>query len=249
MGQEVKRIHLMDELRGLGIFCMVFFHAFYDMTYIFHIPFGHVLLDFFTPWQPFFAGMFILLSGIACNLSRSNAKRGGLLLLVSLGLTLVTVFVTPGQEIYFGILHMLAISMLAYALFRPVLEKVPTFVGVIVFFLLFAFTYGVSDRYVGFLGIWRIPLPETLYQTSFLFPLGFPAAGFHSSDYFPLLPWIFLFISGSFLGRYARQNRFPEWSYQPRCKFFRFIGKHSLVIYLVHQPVLYGLFTVIEWLL
>lgn len=48
-----KRIYLLDELRGLAVFCMVFYHAFYSMSEFFNIAIGTKLLDFFTPAEPF----------------------------------------------------------------------------------------------------------------------------------------------------------------------------------------------------
>ena len=66
------RIHLIDELRGFAIFCMVFYHAFYTVGVLFNIGWAMVLLNFFTPAEPYFAGLFILISGLACNLSYSN---------------------------------------------------------------------------------------------------------------------------------------------------------------------------------
>ena len=60
-----QRIHLLDELRGFAVFCMVFYHAFYSIGYFFNWDWGLVLLNFFSPAEPYFAGMFILISGIS----------------------------------------------------------------------------------------------------------------------------------------------------------------------------------------
>ena len=56
MAAGKKRIYLLDELRGLAVFCMVFYHAFYSMSEFFNIAIGTKLLDFFTPAEPFFCG-------------------------------------------------------------------------------------------------------------------------------------------------------------------------------------------------
>ena len=77
------RIHTMDELRGLAVLCMIFYHAFYTMAFLFGIPLGRTLLYFFMPAEPYFAGLFILISGISCQLSHSNLIRGAKLLLVA----------------------------------------------------------------------------------------------------------------------------------------------------------------------
>ena len=62
MAAGKKRIYLLDELRGLAVFCMVFYHAFYSMSEFFNIAVGTKLLDFFTPAEPFFAALFIVIS-------------------------------------------------------------------------------------------------------------------------------------------------------------------------------------------
>ena len=80
----------MDEIRGLCVLLMIFYHAFYTMSMLFHWELGTKLLVFFSPAEPFFAGLFILISGISSQLSHSNLIRGLKLLGVALALTLVT---------------------------------------------------------------------------------------------------------------------------------------------------------------
>ena len=88
------RIHLMDEIRGLCVLLMIFYHAFYTMSMLFHWDLGTKLLVFFSPAEPFFAGLFILISGISSQLSHSNLIRGLKLLGVALAL-LCLCFVLP----------------------------------------------------------------------------------------------------------------------------------------------------------
>ncbi len=72
--------------------------------------------------------------------------------------------------------------------------------------------------------------------------LGFPATAFASSDYFALLPWLFLFWTGFYLYRLR-----PETPAVPdiRLPGIGAIGRHSLIVYLLHQPVIYGLLALI----
>ncbi len=80
-------------------------------------------------------------------------------------------------------------------------------------------------------------LPESLYTTRLLTPLGFPYTGFRSSDYFPMLPWFFLYLSGYFLhGIFAAH---PAWQrpLRPRIPVLSAIGRKALLIYLLHQPL------------
>lgn len=73
-------------------------------------------------------------------------------------------------------------------------------------------------------------------------PLGIYNNSFESADYFSIFPWIFMFIAGSFMGKYAREEKFPEFTYKRHSRFFGFVGKNSLWFYLGHQAVLYGVF-------
>ena len=109
---EAGRIHSMDELRGFAVFCMIFYHGFYTAGFLFGSEVGAYFFRFFAPAEPFFAGLFIFISGIACNLSHSNLARGLKLLAVALGVTLVTGVFVPQDIIVFGILHFLAVCMI-----------------------------------------------------------------------------------------------------------------------------------------
>ena len=242
-----KRYHLIDELRGFAVFCMVFYHAFYLMAYSFNIKIGTAFFNFFTPVQPIFAALFIFLSGISCFLTRSNLARGLKLLGVSLGVTFVTGYLLPlfsmdGFAIYFGVLHLLSCGMLFVALFKPLILKIPTLYGLTITFALFLLTYNVQN---GFLGteLFGFDLPKVLYKTNNLFFLGFYNNTFTSADYFPLLPWIFMFFAGAFVGRLEPKGKLPEFFEKSYVPAFKFLGKHALIIYLVHQPLIFGLIT------
>ena len=99
----------------------------------------------------------------------------------------------------------------------------------------------MNDGFLGFEGARIAAIPDG--ANLFTAVLGFPPAGFHSSDYFPLLPYLGWFLLGSILGRrlYPRkQSRFPGTDPdKPLLRFLRFCGTHSLVIYLIHQPLIF----------
>ena len=243
------RIHTLDELRGFAIFCMIFFHAFFTIGYFFGIHWGIVLVDFFMPAEPYYAALFIVISGIACNLSHSNLERGIKLALISLAVTLVTYLALGEYDmIKFGILHMLSVGMILYGLIHRYLRLIPNGFGVVINLLLFFFTYNIAERTLGFPYLFTIRLPDNLYSTSFLFWLGFPEMSFVSSDYFPILPWLFMFFAGAFLGRIAVKKGFPKFMYKKRIGFLSFLGRKSLLIYLAHQPVIFGLCYAAIWI-
>lgn len=240
-----ERIHLMDEIRGFAVLCMIFYHGFYSLAYLFQLQWGMALLRFFMPAEPFFAGLFILISGISSNLSHSNLLRGIKLLAIALAVSLVTFLAVPDQVIVFGILHFLSICMILFGLLRPLQEKIPLVAGLVLSVVLYLATMQVSSGIV----VFSIPLPDMLYQTNWLSPLGFHNSEFFSSDYFPLLPWAFVFAAGTFLGRWAAQGRFPRWMYPSRIPPLSWMGRHALVLYIIHQPVIVGVCTAIEWII
>ncbi len=244
------RIHTLDELRGFAVFCMIFYHAFYTIGVFFNFKIGIDLIRFFMPAEPFFAGLFILISGISSNLSHSNLERGAKLLFISFAVTIVTYFaVGPTEIIRFGILHMLSISMLAFGLLKKFVNFIPMWVGIIINAILFILTYTISQGYISIPFLYSYALPTQWYSSGFFYMLGFPDSGFVSSDYFPLLPWIFLFFVGGFVGKLSAAKKFPKLTYEKHIPFFGFFGRHALIIYLAHQPVIFGLCYAVQWVL
>ena len=242
---STKRVGLIDELRGIVILGVVVYHLLYDLTgmYGFDIPL------FYSSWVDIVrdagAGMFIFISGAMCRFSRNNLRRGAACLAVALGLSLVSYLMMPDQFIAFGILHNLGASMLLYWLLRPLLERIPWLLGLLVMAALFVMTLSVGRGTIGLPGLFNAAIPDTLYQTKFLFPFGLPDAAFQSADYYPLLPWFFLFLAGSYLGAPLRAGSFPEGVYDTRFRSLAFLGKHTLIIYLAHQPIILGALEVI----
>ena len=100
------------------------------------------------------------------------------------------------------------------------------------------------------LGHWLITLPGFLYANYFTAYLGFYPVGFFSTDYFPLTPWLFLFWAGFYLHHLAERT---AQSLRPLrrsvCPPLGWLGRNSLMLYLLHQPVIYGVLTVVFLLL
>ena len=89
---------------------------------------------------------------------------------------------------------------------------------------------------VFFFGVRVLALPEAWYRGFFTAFLGFPGPGFRSADYFSLLPWLFLFWTGWFLYTLRPQ----EGRRERRLPLAADLGRHSLLVYLLHQPAIYG---------
>lgn len=243
---DKKRIFFLDELRGFAVFCMVFYHAFYILDSMYGYEWANRLFLFFMPVQPFFAGLFIFICGISCSLSRSNAKRGLLILGAATVVTIATAVVMPMLnfvecEIYFGILHLLAFCVLACALLQKPLGKLSPFAGIIICAVLYPFTSGISTGFLNYGDILAFEIPDTLYQNNWLAPLGIYSPGFFSADYFPIFPNIFIFFAGVFAGRYFKEKGFPEWAYPQRIKPLGILGRNALIIYIAHMPLIYAL--------
>ncbi len=240
-----RRIHFIDEVRGFDLILMVFFHAFYTMGWLLEWPIGKTLYFFFEPAQPFFAGLFIFICGLCCHFSHNNWLRGGVLALVAVGMSAFLYFFMPDQMIWFGILHLLAVCILLYALLRPLLDRIPPWLGILLAATLVILTWhlpkytSVTHTYFGVEGIWSIAVPESLTSNPWLHPLGL--GYIRSADYFPLLPWFFVFLAGSFVGIWATRGKFPKWTYRSHVPFLSTIGRHTLIIYVLHQPVIYGI--------
>ena len=229
---EKKRIQLIDALRGLAVLLMVIHHFLYDLVAFCGAPgwlFSNPVFDFL---HFVFAGLFILLSGVSSNFSRSNVKRGLKALACALVITAVTMVMD--MPILFGVLHLLGTCMVLYGLTRPLWEKLPFWVVPAVSLLGLVLTGdmvgGVSS------------------ESRWLWMLGWTYEGFVSTDYFPLLPWVFVFLLGTWAGKYIKAGRMPAWFYQTDCPPLAAVGRHSLVIYVLHQPVLYGLTMAGLWL-
>ncbi|MBQ9517605.1 MAG: DUF1624 domain-containing protein [Eubacterium sp.] len=251
MKSDIKRIELLDELRGFAILAMVVHHTFYDIGFVLGLDWGYAMFDKLCVLQPFFWSIFIIISGICSRLSRNTLKRGFIVLGAGLAVTLVTAVIMPkmgieGAEIYFGILSCLGSCMIITGLLMPLIEKTDPRIGMAVCALLFAVGYGIS---AGTLFFGLVKLPQQWYTTNLLMPLGIFSSTFESADYFALIPWLFMFLFGAFLGKYAKDGKFPGWTYKKHAKPLAFVGRNSLWFYLAHQPAIYAVLYIVMWII
>lgn len=241
MSENRVRYHILDELRGFMVVCMIFFHGFYLGGYAFGISFFAKLYDFFLPVEPIFAAAFIFICGFCTYLSRSNFKRVIAIFVVAYGVTLVTYIMTffgMNELILFGVLHLMGFCTLFAVIFKKWLVRLPGAVFAAAFLLLFLAAYDLPE---GRLVLLAYDLPRSLYSSNNLFWLGFPSASFSAGDYFPLIPWMFIFFSGFFTAT-ATRGKLPRFFERSIIKPFSFLGRHALICYIIHQPLWYGIF-------
>lgn len=227
MADAIKknRIWELDFFRGICILGVIIVHLFYDLVF-----FAEMSFDFPTIFiiiADYGGILFIILSGICITLGSHCIKRGLIVFGAGMLISAVTfvMFGATSDMIWFGVLHLLGVCMLLY----PLLKKLPSPVLIVVGIVFIA------------LGLW---FRNLIIDSVWLFPLGLRNAAFGSSDYFPLFPNLGYFMVGIALGRLVYGNRtslFPNVNCKnPLIRFFSFCGRHSLWIYLGHQPIIYG---------
>ena len=234
------RYDLIDALRGITIISMVLFHFSYDVCIVFGRDPGWYFRMGPHIWQQTICWSFILISGFVWSWGKEkNLRRGIFINLCGLLVTAVTVLAMPSEAIWFGVLNFIGCAVLLMIPLHHLTEKIPPYAGFFISFILFLFFRNVQMGTVGFGSLLQIRLPEALYTTKLLTPLGFPYPEFRSSDYFPILPWFFLYLCGWFGNRIFLLH--PAWQKAARLHipFLTTIGRKSIWIYLLHQPVCY----------
>ena len=227
-----KRIWELDAFRGICILGMVIVHFVFDLTELYRII-DWDAPDWFAFVQRWGGVLFLLISGISATLGRRSVRRGLLVLLAGAAVTAVTYCMyqylsfSKNIVIYFGVLQCLGCCMIAWWAFK----RLPTWALTVTGLVMVA------------VGLYLDTV--MLVDYPWLVPLGFTYPGFATSDYFPLLPNLGLFLLGAVLGRtvYAgKQTLFPRVSEKNiPVRVLCFCGRQSLWFYLLHQPVLAGI--------
>lgn len=239
MGErKTKRFIWLDELRGVALISMLIYHIIFQSTVVGCA--GIEILD--NPVSIFFQLvaqiLFISIAGISAYISHHNFKRGIKILSCAIIITMVTYIVMPENRILFGILHFLGVAILLYSLILYKVVSLPTrlMIGIngMIFFILH-FTK-IGDSISIFL---QTALDDIIAQKWLCF-FGLPDKDFISSDYFPIFPWIFLFLFGIFLGKYIKENEEKFLIDRKPISWLAFMGRHTLFIYMIHIPIIWG---------
>lgn len=241
MNKSTSRVPMLDILRGAALIGMIFHHSLVSYEIVFGTVVDFLYTKTFEYVQLLFVAVFLLVSGICTNYSRSVLKRGLIVFAAAMLMTLATCVILPkfgieGLNIYFGILHMFGLSMIIYALAKKAFQKIPAIVGIVLFSIFFIAYYVFYST------------EPTSQSWLFLIFGVLPDSMLYYGDYYPLFPFFFLFITGTYIGKYIKEERFPDWFYTIRCKPLEFCGKKSLWVYVLHQPIIFPLMLAIYYL-
>ena len=234
-----ERYYLIDSLRAVALLLMLFYHTMWDLVYIFGVN-----AEWFTPELDYLIQRFICITFIAvcgfCSQLGSHPYRHGLIILgASVLIYLATAIAMPKAAIVFGVLTLLGVCTLIMPLLERLLIRLGAYLGFALSIIFYLATEYLSVGYLGLPGLGFL-LPQQLYAGYFTAFFGFPHEGFSSADYFPVFPWIFIFIAGYFLFRIFSENGLLRTLKSPRIKPLEWIGRNTLIIYLLHQPIIYG---------
>lgn len=208
---------------------MIAWHFINDLTLVHIIPPPFLRTPLMELLRYAIVGSFIAISGVCARLSKRPLRRGLIVLAAALLVSAVTYLV--GAPVYWGILHLLGVCMLLYAAVRKRWEPLPGIYACGAALLIFALTFMLPIRV-------RVGVP-------FLFPFGLRTAAFASADYYPLLPWGALFFAAAAAGERLGDMP-PEKKYASAPRALAWLSRRSLLIYLVHQPVLLALAALLQ---
>lgn len=234
--KSIKRFWEIDLLRGIAVLMLIFFHFLYDLNF-FGIYKLSLYSGLFLIYVYLGGSLFFILVGISLTLSYSRVKknlakkqlhlkyiqRG--LKIFGLGMlaTIATWIYLKEGFIVFGALHCIGISViLAHSFLRFRYQNL--ILGIILIFI-------------------GMVLKNFTFDFYWLLWVGFTPNSFYTVDYFPLLPWLGVVLIGIFIGNSGYQNYKRKYNLKDFSKFkfinlFCFFGRHSLIIYLLHQPII-----------
>jgi uncharacterized membrane protein len=230
----VSRLWEIDVTRGIAILMMIVYHTVFDLSFFAIYPVA-ATTGFWRVFAYATASLFLLVVGISLVVSHDRAAatlsgfsltkkflvRGAGIFALGLLVTAATWLYLHEGFVIFGILHLIGISVILSPLFFP-FRKLNLLIGI----ACIAAGYGIA----------------TLSGPVFLLPLGIIPPGFSSVDYTPLFPWFGVVLVGMGLGAWLYAGGVRQFSLSPLPEFVArpvaFLGRHSIVIYLIHQPVI-----------
>jgi len=239
---NTNRYPILDGIRGFAILNMVIYHGIWDLVYLCGFDWQWYKSDGAYIWQQGICWTFIFLSGFCSSFVHKKLKRGIVILLLGFLVSMCTMIAVPDSPVIFGILTLIGSCTLIMIPMERIGEKCSPIIGIIISMLFFVITRNISKGFLGFAEWNLLELPDSMYRNLFTTYLGFRVRGFYSSDYFPLIPWIFLYFAGYFTNRYFVRKDYMHYLNARTIRPLEWLGRHSMIIYILHQPVLYVLF-------
>jgi len=226
------RYPLIDSLRGVAIVLMMAYHFTFDLNFFQLVHFNFNTDLFWLSARALIVSMFLGLVGISLYLASVNGfnkqrywRRIGILVVCALGVSGSSYIMFPKTMIFFGILHFITIASLLGVLFVR-LYWVNLLVGCSIVVI----------------GLW---VKHPLFDHSALQWVGLMTHKPATEDYVPLFPWFGVVLIGIFLGRYLYSEPVPDvaqWRGDTVIgRILTLGGRHSLLIYMLHQPLFIGI--------
>lgn len=240
MTKKTHRLNWLDFLRGLAIISMIIYHTLWDLENLFGQSVSWFTDDRALIWERIGCCAFILISGYSVGLSKHGIRKGIIVFLCGIIVSVVTYYFVPSALIIFGVLTFLGTAMILTTLLKNHLSRIHPFIGILLFLLLFLLFFHVNQGSLSLLGFPIATFSGSLYRNYVSTFFGFPFPEFFSTNYFSFLPWIFLYLVGFFLYNLTAKTAKGTSSSIRKWGVISFMGRNSLWIYMIHQIIIYG---------
>lgn len=238
---NTQRLHSIDTARGLALIAMILYHASWNLEAFGFVSWG-VYTDPLWLWSArLIAGAFLVLVGISLALAEAQKKsfkdhmhRIAIVATAALAVSTATYVLFGPNFVYFGILHHIALASL---LLLHLLNRSAWLLAALALLLIL---------------VWHAIAFE-MFNTRWLAWIGLSTAPPAANDYVPMLPWLSVVITGLLYGRFLQGTSFPITRISNRFtavrRVLQWMGRRSLAIYLIHQPILFGATYGAVWLI